>query len=119
MINIDALRNDTPGCSQKIHFNNAGASLMPRPVIDAIQNHISLEALVGGYEAADITEGEMAGFYSSAAKLLNSHARNIAFTSSATNSYSRALSCIPFEKGDKVLIANEDYISNQLAFLSM
>ena len=40
-------------------------------------------------------------------------------TSSATSSCSQALSCIPFEKGDQVLITNEDYISNQLAFLSI
>ena len=119
MIHTDALRNDTPGCHGKIHFNNAGASLMPQPVIDAIQHHISLEAMLGGYEAADQVDAEMNGFYNSAAKLLNAHPRNIAFTSSATNSYTRALSCIPFEKGDKVLIANEDYISNQLAFLSL
>lgn len=119
MINTEALRADTPGCREKVHFNNAGASLMPKPVIEAIENHIRLEAAMGGYEAADHKEGEINGFYESAARLLNGKASNIAFTSSATSSYARALSCIPFEKGDKVLIANEDYISNQLAFLSL
>jgi len=119
MINTEALRNDTPGCREKVHFNNAGASLMPKPVIQAIENHIRLEASEGGYEAADQKATEVNGFYESAARLLNGKASNIAFTSSATNSYARALSCIPFEKGDKVLIANEDYISNQLAFLSL
>jgi selenocysteine lyase/cysteine desulfurase len=43
----------------------------------------------------------------------------MAYTSSATNSFAQALSCIPFEKGDCILLANEDYISNQLAFLSL
>ncbi len=119
MINVEALRGQTPGCREKIHFNNAGASLMPNAVIEAMQNQISLEASVGGYEAADQMANEILRFYESMAKLLNGHARNIAFTSSATNSYARALSCIPFEKGDNVLIANEDYISNQLAFLSL
>jgi selenocysteine lyase/cysteine desulfurase len=119
MINTEALRNDTPGCREKIHFNNAGASLMPGPVIESIENHIRLEAALGGYEAADNVEKEISGFYESAAKLLNAKASNMAFTSSATNSYARALSCIPFERGDTVLIANEDYISNQLAFLSI
>src|SRR5260221_1294189 len=119
MINTKALRNDTPGCREKVHFNNAGASLMPKPVIEAIENHIRLEASEGGYESADYKATEINGFYESAARLLNGKASNIAFTSSATNSYARALSCIPFEKVDKVLIANEDYISNQLAFLSL
>ena len=119
MINTEALRNDTPGCREKVHFNNAGASLMPKPVIESIENYIRLEASEGGYEAADHKATEINGFYESAARLLNGNASNIAFTSSATNSYARALSCIPFERGDKVLIANEDYISNQLAFLSL
>jgi selenocysteine lyase/cysteine desulfurase len=119
MINTEALRTDTPGCREKVHFNNAGASLMPETVIESIENYIRVEASLGGYEAADHKATEINGFYESAARLLNSKASNIAFTSSATNSYARALSCIPFEKGDKVLIANEDYISNQLAFLSL
>src|SRR5882762_2647025 len=119
MINTQALRADTPGCREKVHFNNAGASLMPKPVIESIENHIRLEASLGGYEAAEHREEDINGFYESAARLLNGKASNIAFTSSATNSYARALSCIPFEKGDMVLIANEDYISNQLAFLSL
>lgn len=119
MIDIGSLRADTPGCETKIHFNNAGASLMPAPVIRAISDHLALESTMGGYEAADLKAAEIAGFYETMSKLLNCSSKNIAFTSSATSSYARALSCIPFEKGDSILIANEDYISNQLAFLSL
>ena len=118
-MNIDLIRKETPGCAGKIHFNNAGASLMPQPVIDAMVQHIHLEAMTGGYEAADLKAKEMEGFYTSAAQLLNCSSTNIAFTSSATNSFSRALSCIPFQEGDSILLANEDYISNQIAFLSL
>jgi len=118
-MNIDEIRKDTPGCASKIHFNNAGASLPTSAVTDAIRDYISFESLTGGYEAADIKKAEIQEFYSSAAKLVNTHENNIAFTSSATNSFSLALSSIPFERGDKVLIANEDYISNQIAFLSL
>ena len=32
-------RDDTPGCANQIHFNNAGAGLMPRGVLDAIVRH--------------------------------------------------------------------------------
>ncbi len=118
-MNIINLRKQTPGCKEKIHFNNAGASLPPQPVIDATVEHITLEAMIGGYEAADLKAKEIAGFYESAAQLLNCKSSNIAFTSSATNSFSRALSCIPFHEGDSILLANEDYISNQIAFLSL
>jgi selenocysteine lyase/cysteine desulfurase len=119
MMNLEQLRSQTPGCQTKIHFNNAGAALMPQPVIDAIHDHINLEATVGGYEAADLKVKEIAGFYESTAQLLNCESTNIAFTSSATNSFARALSCIPFREGDSILLANEDYISNQIAFLSL
>ena len=118
-MNIDLIRKETPGCKTKIHFNNAGASLMPQPVIDAMVEHIELEATMGGYEAAELKAKEIAGFYDSAATLVNGKATNIAFTSSATNSFARALSCIPFNEGDSILLANEDYISNQIAFLSL
>ena len=118
-MNIEALRAQTPGCKTKMHFNNAGASLMPLSVIEAMLEHINLEATIGGYEAADLKAKEIAGFYDSAALLVNGKANNIAFTSSATNSFARALSCIPFREGDSLLLANEDYISNQLAFFSL
>lgn len=118
-MNIESLRSATPGCKEKIHFNNAGASLMPLSVLNAMQEHLGLEAKVGGYEAADLVADEVSKFYSSAARLLNCHPRNIAFTSSATSSFARALSCVPFQPGDSILLANEDYVSNQLAFLSL
>lgn len=119
MLNITSLREQTPGCKHKIHFNNAGASLPPQQVVDAVTQHLQLEAITGGYEAADLKAVEVNGFYESTAQLLNCKATNIAFTSSATNSFARALSCIPFQSGDSILLANEDYISNQIAFLSL
>jgi len=47
---IDAIRADTPACEALIHFNNAGASLMPLPVQKAVAEHLNLEATIGGYE---------------------------------------------------------------------
>lgn len=118
-MNITALRADTPGCKEKVHFNNAGAALMPMPVLNAIQDYLNEEALNGGYETAARNAAYIDRFYSAVATLLNTNARNIAFTSSATNSFARALSCIPFQQDDVVIIANEDYASNQLAFMSL
>ena len=118
-MNINQLRADTPGCATKVHFNNAGASLMTRQTIEAQKSYLNHESVTGGYETADAMAGEISLFYSSMAKLLNCQAQNISFTSSATNSFARALSCIPFVAGDVILLANEDYISNQLAFLSL
>jgi selenocysteine lyase/cysteine desulfurase len=116
---IAAFRRDTTGCSHVIHLNNAGAALMPDPVTLAIQEHIALEARIGGYEAAAKSADTIAGFYTQAAKLLRCRPENIAFTNSATDSFIRALSSIPFQPGDVILTDNDDYISNQLHFLSL
>lgn len=118
-MNIAQLREDTPGCREKTHFNNAGAALPPAPVLKAMQHYLQEEALAGGYETAARNAEYVDCFYGAAAAMLNTKAANIAFTSSATNSFARALSCIPFQQGDVVVIANEDYSSNQLAFLSL
>ncbi|MDZ7649074.1 MAG: aminotransferase class V-fold PLP-dependent enzyme [Cytophagales bacterium] len=105
MMNLEQLRFRNARMPKlEFHFNNAGAALMPQPVIDAIHDHINLEATIGGYEAADLKAKEIAGFYESTAKLLNCESTNIAFTSSATNSFARALSCIPFREGDSILL---------------
>ncbi|GHN01381.1 hypothetical protein WSM22_28700 [Cytophagales bacterium WSM2-2] len=116
---ILSFRDDTDGCKSVIHLNNAGAGLMPNKVTQAILEHIKLEATVGGYEAAAQKASEVNEFYNSAAKLLNCKASSIAFTSSATDSYGRAISSIPFKPGDIILASNDDFISNQLQFLSL
>lgn len=118
-MDVEQIRKDTPGCEKKVHFNNAGASLPPLPVTEAIKEYISLESITGGYETADIKSGEIGGFYRATGQLLNTNSNNIAFTSSATHAFALAVSSIPMQKGDAVLIANEDYISNQIAFLSL
>lgn len=119
MTKLEQLRADTPGCASLIHLNNAGASLQPMPVLDAIRRHLDLEAQMGGYEAADAVASETTGFYNSVAQLLHTQAHNIAYTASATDAYARALSAIPWRAGDVILTTENDYSSNQIAFLSL
>jgi selenocysteine lyase/cysteine desulfurase len=119
MMDIDGYRQDTPGCAHRMHFNNAGASLMPEPVIKAMQQYLEQESITGGYETAELRAAEIMGFYTSTADLLNCRSQNIAFTSSATAAFNIALSSVPFKPGDVILFANEDYSSNQIAFLSL
>jgi selenocysteine lyase/cysteine desulfurase len=113
-----AFRKDTTGCAHVIHLNNAGAGLMPDAVTRAIQEHITLESTIGGYEAAALRADAIKDFYIQAGKLFGCPASNIAFTSSATDAYTRALSSIPFQHGDVILTDNDDFISNQIQFLS-
>ncbi|MFI5173201.1 MAG: aminotransferase class V-fold PLP-dependent enzyme, partial [Chitinophagales bacterium] len=118
-MNIDALRNDTPGCRTKIHFNNAGCSLHPQPVVDTVINYLKQESLTGGYELAAEKADEINGFYSSAATLFNCKPENIAFVNNATDGFSKALSSIRFKKDDVILTTINDYVSNQIQFLSL
>jgi selenocysteine lyase/cysteine desulfurase len=113
------LRADTPGCEKVIHFNNAGASLMPLPVLNEIQQYLLLEMSMGGYEAARASESKIRSFYEQAAALLNTKPENIAYTVNATDAFSRALSSIAFEPGDLIVTSDNDYISNQITFLSL
>ena len=118
-IDLERLRAETTGCSSRVHLNNAGASLMPSPVIAAIIRHLELEAEVGGYEAQDIQSEAIAAAYQSIASLIGSNASNIAFTENATASFMQALSAIPFERDDVILTTRNDYASNQIQFLSL
>ncbi len=116
---IKRVREETPGCKDYIHFNNAGASLMPVSVITAIKNHLDLESGIGGYEAAEEEQSRIKDFYNRAAILLNCESQNIAYTSNATDAYARALLSIPFKPEDVILTSSNDYVSNHLAMLAL
>lgn len=116
---IEQYRKQTPGCQNTIHLNNAGTGLPTQAVLTSMQDYLQVEAEMGGYETAALQAEAINGFYSATAQMLHTASRNIAFTSNATDSFARALSAIPFEKGDLILTTNDDYISNQIAFLSL
>ena len=114
---IEKLRKDTPGCQHVLHFNNAGAALSPLPVINAIKEHIDLESMIGGYEAAKIAQIKSEKIYDSAARLINCNREEIAFLDSATRAWDMAFYSFKFNKGDCILTAMSEYASNYLAFL--
>ncbi|MGI9515982.1 MAG: aminotransferase class V-fold PLP-dependent enzyme [Pirellulaceae bacterium] len=118
-MNLDQVRDETPGVEHRIHLNNAGAGLMPRPVIDAIKNHVDLESQIGGYEAAAERTAEIEQTYDSVAKLINTASENIAICENATAAYALVLSSLNFREGDLILTTDDDYVSNQLMFLSL
>jgi selenocysteine lyase/cysteine desulfurase len=119
LVNIERLRADTPGCEECIHLNNAGAALMPGPVVRVIQDHITLESRIGGYEAAELRRDSVQAAYQSVAELVGTRPENIAFTENATASCIQALSAIPFKRNDVILTTLNDYASNQIQFLSL
>ncbi len=81
--------------------------------------HLQLEAAIGGYEASAARADEVRGFYTEIAALIGCGQGNVAFSGSATHAYANALSSITFERGDVILTTRNDFISNQIAFLSL
>jgi len=118
-LDIKALRADTPSCEKMVHFNNAGASIMPNPVYEAVTQHLAQEQKMGGYEAAAQAKEKVEGFYTNFATLLNAHPDEISYVENATRSWDMAVYAIPFEDGDRILTHESEYASNYLAFLQL
>ena len=116
-IDIAKVRAETPGCSEMLHFNNAGASLPPDAVHQAVVNHLELERNIGGYEAEAKMQEKIEHFYTTFATLLNCKPGEIAYVENATRAWDMAFYSIPFNRNDRILTAQAEYASNYLAFL--
>lgn len=116
-LDIARLRADTPACETLIHFNNAGSSLMPRPVYHAVLDHLALEQTIGGYAAEDEAEPALEDFYDAFAALLNCDRSEIAHVENATRAWDMAFYSLPLKEGDRILTVEAEYVSNFLAFL--
>jgi cysteine desulfurase / selenocysteine lyase len=112
-------REDTPGCSYVTHLNNAGAALMPRPVVDAVESYFTLESRIGGYEACRERSAQIEGVYDSVAALLDCNSSEIAVVENATRAWDMAFYSIPLRKGDRILTCVSDYASNYIPFLQV
>jgi selenocysteine lyase/cysteine desulfurase len=118
-IDVERARAETPGCRHVLHLNNAGSSLPPKPVLDAVIGHLELEARIGGYEAHEANEEAIERFYGATAELIGARPGEIAFCSSATRAWDMAFYAFRFEPGDRLLTSVADYISNYIAYLQV
>jgi cysteine desulfurase/selenocysteine lyase len=117
--NLNYLLNDLQTDTNLIHFNNAGASLMPKQVLDSQIEHLKLESQIGGYEAAQQQEQKIAAVYSSVAKLINCKETEVALVENATIGWLSAFKSIQFKRSDIILTAECEYGSNYLAYLQL
>jgi selenocysteine lyase/cysteine desulfurase len=118
-IDLARARRETPGCHTVLHFNNAGAALMPQPVLDAVIGHLQSEARLGGYEAAERAHEAVERVYDAAATLIGCRRDEIAMVENATRAWDMAFYAVPLGPGDRILTAMAEYASNYLAFLQV
>ncbi|MFO1060141.1 MAG: aminotransferase class V-fold PLP-dependent enzyme [Dongiaceae bacterium] len=118
-LDLARLRADTPGCERVLHLNNAGASLPPRPVLDAVIGHLRLEAEIGGYEAAERMAAQQEAVYGAVARLINAAPDEIALVENATRAWDMAFYGLQLSPGRRILTAEAEYASNVIAFLQM
>lgn len=118
---VNRARAETPGVDHVTHFNNAGAALIPQPVLDAVTRHLHLEARIGGYEAEEEAAGAVARTYDAVAALLNCRRDEVAIVENATVGWDMAFYGLAqtFTAGDRILTSMAEYSSNYIPFLQV
>ena len=116
---ITALRAETAACQHVAHFNHAGDSPTPDPVLQVMIAHLRLESEMGAYEAAALRDDRVAAVYDSIASLVNARRDEIAIVENATRAWDMLFYSLPFGPGDRILTAANEYGSNAIALLQM
>ena len=113
---IARARGETPGCSEVLHFNNAGAALQPLPVSRIMHDYLHQEERIGGYETAEREHRALDHFYQQAARLLHCQSDEIAFVENATRAWDMVFYAIALKPGDRILTTVSEYGSNVIAY---
>jgi cysteine desulfurase/selenocysteine lyase len=118
-LEIQRFRAETRGTAGRIHFNNAGASLQPDPVVDTVINYLQEEAIYGGYETEYKYREPLENTYSLIARMINADREEVSITENASFAWGLAFNGIDFKKGDVVLTSEFEYATNVIGFLNL
>lgn len=116
-MDIQKIRNETPGVAEVNHLLASGSALMPQCVVDAVIDHTLLEAKIGGYEAHARHQEKLDAVYDSVASLIGARRDEIALLENATAGWCQAFYALPFQSGDRILTCAAEYAANYVAFL--
>jgi len=92
---------------------------MPVPVIGAVEAHLAQEIYHGGYVAQEQQSAALEGAYEAIAGLLGANRGEMALTGSAVEAWAKAFYSVPFERGDNIVTAFNEYCSNFVSFLQL
>ena len=119
MLDLDRIRADTPAAARRAYLHNAGAALMPVPVVAAMKDYLDLEAEIGGYAAADRGGERLQGVYASVARLINAAPRRDRADRERDGGVADGVLCAAFAPGDRILTAQAEYAANYVAYLQV
>ena len=119
MLDLDGIRRDTRGVTTVNHLNNAGASLMPAPVADAVVGYLRQEESYGGYETARARRDDLEDVYDALAALISADPSELAITDNATRAWDMAFYGLRFDPGDRILTTTTEYAANYIAYLQV
>jgi cysteine desulfurase/selenocysteine lyase len=117
MIDVDLLRAQTPGVKKVTHFNNAGAALMPAPVIEAVRAYFEAETLYGGYETHRMRGNQIEAVYQSLSELIGASRSEVALSDNATRAWDMLFYSLGLGEGDRIITTSSEYVSNWAAYL--
>ncbi|GAB3116914.1 aminotransferase class V-fold PLP-dependent enzyme [Novispirillum itersonii] len=113
LLDVAALRAETPGCGGLIHFNNASCTLPPRQVLEAVRAHHQREALDGPSEAGVAAAEAVQDTRRAAATLLNADVDEIALGTGGSQLWGVAFASLPpLRAGDRVLVGRHEWGGN-------
>jgi cysteine desulfurase/selenocysteine lyase len=115
---VQAFRAETTGTAERIHFNNAGASLPPDVVVKTMVDFLQEEAVYGGYETEAKYRKQLDHTHVLVAQLINANVDEIALVENASAAWEIAFNGLHFQPGDEVIVSEMEYVSNVLSLLN-
>lgn len=117
MLDLAAIRADTPGVEFVRHFNHAGGSLISARTLKAVTDHLEREAHFGAMESAPDAMATIETGRAIAARMLNAATSEIAFATSNSTAYGIAFAGLPaWKAGDRILVGRHEWGGNLSSF---